>query len=74
MNQTVFLTGFPGFIATRLLRRLSRESGRFIILVQPDFLKRAESEINELVQQTGRSTNDFCIVSGDITRPDVGMS
>ena len=74
MNQTVFLTGFPGFIATRLLRRLSREPGRFIVLVQPDFLKRAESEINELVQLTGRSANDFCIVSGDITRPDVGMS
>jgi thioester reductase-like protein len=74
MSNTVFLTGFPGFIATRLLRRLSRDSGRFIVLVQPAFLKVAENEINEVVQQTGRSANDFCIVPGDITLPDVGMS
>jgi thioester reductase-like protein len=74
VNQTVFLTGFPGFIASGLLRRLSPSAGRFIVLVQTDFVKAAESGISELVQQTGRAADDFCIVPGDITLPDLGMS
>lgn len=74
MSQTTFLTGFPGFIATRLLRRLSLEPGRFVILVQPDLLDVAEGEISELVEHTGRPEADFCIVTGDITRSDLGMS
>jgi thioester reductase-like protein len=74
MSNTVFLTGFPGFIATRLLRRLSLDRGRFFVLVQSAFLEVAKSQINELVKQTGRSTADYRIVAGDIARSDLGMS
>jgi thioester reductase-like protein len=73
MAQTLFLTGFPGFIATRLLRRLALEMERFIILVQPQFLDSAQRQINEIAQQTRRSACDFCLVQGDITRPDLGI-
>ena len=40
-GETIFLTGFPGFIATRLLRRLAANGGPFLLLVQPAFAERA---------------------------------
>ncbi|HEY8185850.1 MAG TPA: SDR family oxidoreductase [Pyrinomonadaceae bacterium] len=73
-NETIFLTGFPGFIATRLLRRLAREGGRFVLLVQPAFAERAQQELINIASDTGRSTSDFVLFSGDITKPDLGMS
>ena len=36
-EETIFLTGFPGFIATRLLLRLATAGARFLLLVQPEF-------------------------------------
>lgn len=74
MVPTVFLTGFPGFIATRLLRRLASTSMRFLLLVQPAFLRAAADEIQKLARQTGKSLDDFRLITGDITCPDLGMS
>src|SRR5882762_7616318 len=73
-EETVFLTGFPGFIASRLLRRLAREGGRFLLLVQPSFAERAEKELVSVAEQSGRPISDFTLVPGDITEPDLGMS
>ena len=73
-EETVFLTGFPGFIASRLLRRLAREGGRFLLLVQPSFAQRAEVELRRIAEQTGKSVSDFVILPGDITKPDLGLS
>jgi nucleoside-diphosphate-sugar epimerase len=70
----VFVTGFPGFIASRLLRRLARDSKRFLLLVQPAFVVRAQAEIANIAAQTGRPDSDFTLLSGDITAPDLGMS
>ncbi|MBA3321769.1 MAG: hypothetical protein H0T45_10050, partial [Pyrinomonadaceae bacterium] len=36
-EETIFLTGFPGFIAARLIERLANEGARFVLLVQPAF-------------------------------------
>jgi hypothetical protein len=47
-DETIFLTGFPGFIAGRLIARLAREGGRFLLLVQPAFVERARVEIARL--------------------------
>ncbi len=73
-NSTIFVTGFPGFIATRLLRRLAEESCRFLLLVQPALLDRAKAEIDEIAVETGRSVSDLVILPGDITSPNLGLS
>ena len=71
---TVFLTGFPGFIAGRLLRRLAREGGRYFLLVQPDFVARAQLELQAIANETGKALSDYVVIEGDITRPNLGMS
>lgn len=73
-EETIFLTGFPGFIAGRLLRRLVADGGRFLLLVQPAFVERAQREIENLVSESGRAAADFAILAGDITAPNLGMS
>lgn len=73
-EETVFLTGFPGFIASRLLRRLAREGGRYLLLVQPAFAERASDELRGIAQNAGKSLSNFAILRGDITQPDLGLS
>ena len=72
--ETIFLTGFPGFIASRLLRRLARSGARFLLLVQPAFVERAQAELRAIADHSGRSTADFALLPGDITEPNLGMS
>ena len=72
--ETIFLTGFPGFIATRLLKRLAFEGGRFLLLVQPAFAERAQEELRSVADESGKAISDFELVTGDITKPDLGMS
>ena len=60
-EETVFLTGFPGFIASRLLRRLATEGGRFLLLVQPVFAERAKEELENIAAHAGRSVSDFAL-------------
>lgn len=73
-DETIFVTGFPGFIASRLLRQLAGEGGRFLLLVQPDFADRATAELQNIVVQTGRSPSDFTVLPGDITQLNFGLS
>jgi thioester reductase-like protein len=73
-DETIFLTGFPGFIAGRLIERLARDASRFLLLVQPAFAERARTEIARLAAATGTSADRFRIVEGDITREQLGMS
>ncbi|HEY2964322.1 MAG TPA: SDR family oxidoreductase [Pyrinomonadaceae bacterium] len=73
-RETFFITGFPGFIADRLLERLARTQCRFILLVQPSWLDRARVEIDRIARLTGRAPSDFLIVQGDITQPRLGLT
>ena len=73
-EETVFLTGFPGFIASRLLRRLARDGVRFLLLVQPAFAERALQELRSIALEAGRSLSDFALLSGDITDQNLGLS
>jgi thioester reductase-like protein len=73
-NETVFVTGFPGFIAGRLIGRLALEGARFILLVQPALVTRANTEIQQIVESTGAARENFSIVEGDITQPNLGLS
>jgi thioester reductase-like protein len=73
-RETLFITGFPGFIANRLLERLARKDCDFILLVQPSFVSRALEEIERITQLTGRNVGDFQIVEGDISVPRLALS
>ena len=73
-RETFFITGFPGFIADRLLERLARKPCRFILLVQPSWLDRARHEIDRIAKLTARRPEDFQIVVGDITQPGLGLN
>jgi thioester reductase-like protein len=73
-EETVFLTGFPGFIAGRLVGRLAAEGARFLLLVQPAFVERAHRDIAQLVEKTGAHASRFRLLEGDITLEDLGLS
>jgi thioester reductase-like protein len=73
-DETFFITGFPGFIANRLVERLVRSTGKLILLVQPSLRERAEEELLRIAVSTGREALAFRSVVGDITLPDLGLS
>jgi len=73
-RETFFITGFPGFIADRLLERLASKQCRFILLVQPSWLDRARHEVDRISSLTNRDRSDFQIVEGDITQPALGLT
>lgn len=73
-RETFFITGFPGFIANRLLERLARQDCKFILLVQPSLLARAREEIARLAQLSGRDVAEFQFVEGDISEPRLALS
>src|SRR5260370_22845259 len=73
-DETIFITGFPGFIASRLIRRLALEGVRFIPLVQPALLQRAHEEVEQIASDTGAARDLFQIVEGDITHDSLGMA
>lgn len=72
-DETIFLTGFPGFIAGRLVKRLAEWDARFLLLVQPAFMERARSEIARIAEETGVPEGRFHLIEGDITAPDLDM-
>ncbi len=73
-RETFFITGFPGFIANRLLERLARTECDFILLVQPSLAARAHEEIDRIASLTGRNRADFTIVEGDIAEPKLALT
>lgn len=73
-RETFFITGFPGFIANRLLERLARKECDFILLVQPLLLNRAREEIARIAPLSGRNVADFQFVEGDISEPGLALS
>lgn len=75
-SETLFITGFPGFIANRLLERLIKNDVRndFILLVQPSLAARARDDAARLAQLTGKPLDDFRLIEGDISLPGLGLS
>ena len=72
-DETIFLTGFPGFIAGRLVAQLARAGARFLLLVQPAFLARAQADIARVGAETGLPAANFQLLAGDITQPRLGL-
>ena len=77
-SETLFITGFPGFIANRLLERLIgndfRTDCRFLLLVQTTLAARAREEISSLAQRSGKPAGDFRLIEGDISQPGLGLT
>src|SRR5882724_8746843 len=73
-NETIFITGFPGFIASRLVKRLAAEGARFILLSQPALMATARAAAANIASETGADIEKFRIVEGDITQPNLGLS
>jgi thioester reductase-like protein len=72
-TRTIFLTGFPGFIAERLVARLACEEYQFFMLVQAEFLERAVEAVQEISEGSRTPLQNFAVIQGDITKPDLGM-
>lgn len=72
-NETIFLTGFPGFIAERLVERLSTPSTQFFLLVQPQFTEKATAAVERIAVQTSTPLENFALIVGDIADPDLGI-
>ena len=72
----VFVTGFPGFIAGRLVEKLAAQQSEahFYLLVQPAFAAKAQQEIERIAARTQVSIDRFKLFQGDITHKDLGLS
>ena len=73
-SETIFLTGFPGFIAERLVARLARLDTQFFLLVQPQFTDKATAAIERIAEKTGTPLENFALIEGDITKPNLGIT
>lgn len=77
MSNNYFFTGFPGFIATSLIRQIIKEHHaieRISLLVQPDLLHRAQQEMDKITQEFNISSTIFTIIEGDITKSNLAIS
>lgn len=72
--ETIFLTGFPGFIAERLVAGLAKPDTQFFLLVQKQFTEKAMREVEKISRQTNTPLENFAIIEGDITRENLGIS
>lgn len=68
------MTGFPGFIAGRLVERLAKAGTRFMLLVQPQLLEKARQDIERIASAANTAPENFRLIPGDITKADLGMT
>lgn len=72
-SQTIFLTGFPGFIAERLVARLARPGVQFFLLVEPRFVEKAMRAAERIAAYTHSPLENFALIEGDITAENLGI-
>jgi len=73
-KKTIFLTGFPGFIAERLVARLAEKDVQFFLLVQQQFVEKAMAAIEKIAEKTGTPLENFALMAGDITQNGLGIA
>lgn len=73
-TETIFLTGFPGFIAHRLVERLASQNTQFFLLVQKQFIEKAMRDVEQIAVKTNISLENFALIEGDITLENLGVS
>jgi thioester reductase-like protein len=72
---TVFVTGFPGFLGSELVRRVLRRPERtdVVCLVQPKFAELANARVAEIVASEKVASGRIELVAGDVTAPGLGL-
>jgi nucleoside-diphosphate-sugar epimerase len=73
-NETIFMTGFPGFIAGRLVERLATPESQFFLLVQPAFVDKAKEDVQLIASKCRVPLENFVLFEGDITHETLGLS
>lgn len=78
-TQTItpaLMTGFPGFLATKLLKELVdiQSHGDFTLLVQPSMRVLAEQRMEEIQRASPEFSGTIAIVNGDITDAKLGLT
>lgn len=70
------MAGFPGFITTRLVRKLAEDdsSRTFVLLVHSSQMEKANARAARLAKDLESPPERFRIIEGDITKPDLGLS
>jgi thioester reductase-like protein len=71
--RNVFLTGFPGFIAGRLVEKLAPRSESITLLSEERFVERARQQAAEVAAAAAVPAERLKVVTGDITRPGLGL-
>ena len=76
MSYSLFLTGFPGFITSKLIYQLTvhRSDLEFHLLIQEKFISLAEKHREEIVRLSPSLENKIHFYIGDITLTDCGLS
>lgn len=74
--STIFFTGFPGFLGSRLLPPVvsRREDARAVCLIQSKFSDLAHRKVGEIYSLHPELEGRIELVAGDITRPGLGLS
>ena len=71
-ERVQFVTGFPGFIGKRLVRRLvedaRRDGARLVLVVQPKFAAAARADL------AGQDARGAEVVEGDVANMHLGLS
>ncbi|MBA3335773.1 MAG: SDR family oxidoreductase [Acidobacteria bacterium] len=73
-DETIFLTGFPGFIAQRLVRQFAKPGTQFFLLVQNSFVEKAIEGVEKIAAETNTPLENFALVEGDITQKNFGIT
>ncbi len=71
--KTIFVTGFPGFLASNLVPRILTKdpNTKVVCVVQSDFLSTAQERLKSF---TADIASRVSLVAGDITQPGLGLS
>jgi thioester reductase-like protein len=76
MGETVLLTGFPGFLSARLIKKIAQHQPnvQMYLLCQPHLMDKGKKEILQIVEHLSLSASQFILLEGDISLNRLGLS
>jgi len=74
VEDTIFITGFPGFVASRLVKKLASSQTQIFLLVEKRFIEKAMQEVENICESTAVPLENFFLIEGDITQEDLGIA